>query len=210
MWPDTFPDIEIVELRQLCHLQFTKAAIMAYKKPKNSNYGFKIPAGILFELPTTKLKIKKLKQIDMTLVKVNNPINRTFDGLMSELFNELPVSFGKSIREDVLHFPPANIIEKAEAYQVELAAPGFDKADFNVKLDGKILNISAEKKTEAAKENEKMIRKEFGYRSFKRSFTLDEKIDATNITAKYENGILKLELPKKEELKNAPKEIAIQ
>ena len=146
----------------------------------------------------------------MTFVKVNNPINKSFDGLMNELFHDLPVSFGKSIREDVLHFPPANIIEKTDFYQVELAAPGMEKADFNVKLDGKILSISADKKTETAKENEKMIRKEFGHKAFNRSFTLDEKIDATNITARYENGILKLELPKKEEIKNTTKEIVIQ
>jgi HSP20 family protein len=146
----------------------------------------------------------------MTLVKVNNPINKTFDGLMNELFNELPMNFGKSIREDVLHFPPANIVEKADLYKIELAAPGMEKADFNVKLDGKILTISAEKKVESASENEKMIRKEFSYKSFKRSFTLDEKIDATNITARYENGILNLELPKKEEVKNGAKEITIQ
>ena len=55
-----------------------------------------------------------------------------------------------------------------------------------------------------------MILKEFSYRSFKRSFTVDEKIDATNITAKYENGILKLDLPKKEEVKGGTKEITIQ
>ena len=146
----------------------------------------------------------------MTFVKVNNPINKTFDGLMNELFNELPVNFGKSIREDVLHFPPANIIEKADQYKIELAAPGMEKADFNVKLDGKILTIGAEKKAETATENEKMIRKEFGYKSFKRSFTLDEKIDAANISARYENGILTLELPKKEEVKSGAKEITIQ
>ena len=146
----------------------------------------------------------------MTLVKVNNPINKSFDGLMHELFNELPMNFGKSIREDVLHFPPANIVEKADLYKIELAAPGMQKADFNVKLDGKILTISAEKKAETTSENEKMIRKEFGYKAFKRSFTLDEKIDAANITAKYENGILTLELPKKEEVKGGAKDITIQ
>ena len=146
----------------------------------------------------------------MTFVKVNNPINKSIDGFMNELFNELPVNFGKSIREDVLHFPPANIIEKNDFYQIELAAPGMEKADFNVKLDGKILTISTEKKEEVKPENEKMIRKEFSYKSFNRSFTLDEKIDATNITARYENGILKLELPKKEEVKNGSKEITIQ
>ena len=146
----------------------------------------------------------------MTFVKVNNPINKSFDGLMNELFHELPINFGKSIREDVLYYPPANIIEKNDSYMVELAAPGMEKADFIVKLDGKILTISTEKKTEAAAENEKIIRKEFSYKSFKRSFTLDEKIDATNITARYENGILKLELPKKEEVKNGAKDIVIQ
>ncbi|HMK04568.1 MAG TPA: Hsp20/alpha crystallin family protein [Ferruginibacter sp.] len=145
----------------------------------------------------------------MTLVKVNNPLNKSFDGLMNELFNELPVSFGKSLREDVLHFPPVNIVEKNDAYQIELAAPGMEKADFVVKLDGKLLTISSEKKTEKNAENEKMIRKEFSYRSFKRSFTVDEQIDGTNITAKYENGILKLDLPKKE-VKNEAKDITIQ
>ena len=146
----------------------------------------------------------------MTLVKVNNPINKTFDGLMNELFNELPINFGKSIREDVLHFPPANIIEKNDLYQIALSAPGMVKADFIIKLDGKILTISSEKKTETVAENEKMIRKVFSYKSFQRSFTIDEKIDATNITARYENGILKLELPKKEEVKKVAKEITIQ
>lgn len=146
----------------------------------------------------------------MTLVKVNNPINKSFDGLMNELFNELPATFGKAMREDVLHFPPVNIIEKNDLYHIELAAPGMEKADFNVKLDGKVLTISTEKKEEKNTENEKMIRKEFSYRSFKRSFTVDDKIDAANITAKYENGILKLDLPKKEEVKSGAKEITIQ
>lgn len=146
----------------------------------------------------------------MTYVKVNNPINKSFDGLMNELFNDLPVSFGKSMRENVLHFPPTNIIENNEQYKIEMAAPGMQKADFNIKLDGKILTISSEKTAETVTETEKMIRKEFGYKSFKRSFTLDEKIDAANISARYENGILKLELPKKEEVKNGAKEITIQ
>jgi len=146
----------------------------------------------------------------MTLVKVNNPINRSFDGLMNDLFNDLPLTFGKTLREDVLHFPPANIIEKTDRYQIELAIPGMDKADFNVKLDEKLLTISADKKSENTSETDKMIRREFSNKSFKRSFTVDEKIDTNNISAKYENGILTLELPKKEDVKNGSKEIAIQ
>jgi len=146
----------------------------------------------------------------MTLVKVNNPINRSFDGLMNDLFNDLPLTFGKTLREDVLHFPPANIIEKSDRYQIELAIPGMDKTDFNVKLDEKLLTISAEKKIEKTEETDKMIRREFSNRSFKRSFIVDEKINTTTISAKYENGILTLELPKKEDVKNGSKEIAIQ
>lgn len=129
---------------------------------------------------------------------------------MNEIFNDLPLTFGKTLREDVLHFPPANIIEKSDRYQIELAVPGMDKGDFNVKLDEKLLTISAEKKTEKTSETDKLIRREFSNKSFKRSFTIDEKIDSANISAKYENGILTLELPKKEDVKNGSKEITIQ
>ena len=146
----------------------------------------------------------------MTFVKVNNRMNKSFDGLMNELFNELPVNFGKAMREDVLHFPPVNIIEKADHYHIQLAAPGMEKTDFNVKLEGNVLTISTEKKEEQKVETDKIIRKEFSKKAFNRSFTLDEKIDAANISAKYENGVLKLDLPKKEEVKNAAKEIVIQ
>lgn len=146
----------------------------------------------------------------MTLVRTHNPFGKSFDGLMNELFNELPSSLGKTFREDVWAHPPVNITEHADAYQIDLSAPGYDKADFNLKLDGNILTISAEKKTENKTENEKVIRKEFTAKSFKRSFTVDDKIEAGNITAKYENGILFVTLPKKAEVKAAAKEITIQ
>ncbi|RYY50180.1 MAG: Hsp20/alpha crystallin family protein [Chitinophagaceae bacterium] len=145
----------------------------------------------------------------MTL-KVNNNFSRSIDGMMKDLFNEFPSTASRTFREDVLNFPPVNIVEKAEAYLVELLVPGYDKADFNVKLDDKILTISTEKKEATLAEGQKMIRKEFTYKSFKRSFTLDDKINADNISAKYENGILKLELPKKEDQKAAAKDISIQ
>jgi HSP20 family protein len=145
----------------------------------------------------------------MTLVKVNNPLSKTFDGMMKELFNEFPAAVNKAVREDVLHFPPVNIVERVTDYLVEIAAPGFEKADFIVKLEGNILTISTEKKDTVTESTDKMIRNEFSYRSFKRSFTIDEKIDGENISAKYENGILKLALPKKEDLKAAAREINI-
>lgn len=146
----------------------------------------------------------------MTLVRVNNPIAKTIDGMMKDIFNDFPTSFSKAVREDVLHFPPVNILDKTTAYHLEIAVPGFEKSDFNVNLDGNVLTISTEKKAEHDETTEKMIRREFSYKSFKRSFTLDEKIDTEKIQAKYENGILKLELPKKEIALAGKKEISIQ
>lgn len=146
----------------------------------------------------------------MTLVKTNSPFTRSFDGLMNELFNELPSTLGKTMREDVFGFPPVNIAEKSDAYDLALAAPGFDKADFAIKLDGNILTVSAEKSSEQKASTDKVIRKEFSTKSFKRSFTVDEKIEAANIRAKYENGILNVVLPKKEQAKAITKEINIQ
>lgn len=145
----------------------------------------------------------------MTLVKVNNNLGKSFDGMMKDIFNEFPTTLSKTFREDVLSFPPVNITEKANAFFVELAAPGFEKTDFTVKLEANILSISSEKKEEQKDATDKLLRTEFSYRAFKRSFTIDEKIDADNIIAKYENGVLKLELPKKEPAKAAVKDISI-
>ncbi|MEO7045994.1 MAG: Hsp20/alpha crystallin family protein [Ferruginibacter sp.] len=144
------------------------------------------------------------------LVKVNNGFSKSIDGMMKDLFNEFPTAVSKTFREDVLHFPPVNIVDKDAAFVIEMAAPGFEKADFNVKLENNILTISTEKKEFASEATEKIVRQEFSKKSFKRSFTIDEKIDTENINAKYENGILKLELPKKEVAKAGSKEINIQ
>ena len=145
----------------------------------------------------------------MTFVKVNNPLAKNLDGFVNDIFNEFPATFGRTFREDVFQFPPVNIIEKPESYHLEVAAPGWQKENFNVKLEGNQLTISAEKKEEVKDETAKVVRKEYSNKSFKRSFTLDEKIDAANISAKYENGVLKLDLPKKE-IVNSSKDITIQ
>ena len=146
----------------------------------------------------------------MTYVKVNNQLPKNFDGLMKDLFNEIPVQFGKTFREDVLGFPPVNIAESEKTYHLEVAAPGMEKTDFSIKLEGNQLIVTGAKKEEAQNESVKNIRKEFSNKAFKRSFTLDEKIDFENIAAKYENGILKVDLQKKEDSKLAGKEITIQ
>jgi HSP20 family protein len=146
----------------------------------------------------------------MTLVKVNNPIAKSFDGLLNDLFNDLPATFGKTVRENVLGFPAVNIAETNQNFQISVAAPGLTKSDFNLKLDGNLLTISANKNEEATDSNVKVIRNEFNFKTFKRSFTVDEKIDAANISAQYENGILIVYLPKKETTAAVVKEITIQ
>ncbi len=96
--------------------------------------------------------------------------------------------------------PSVNIKENEKEFSLAVAAPGLQKEDFKVELNDNVLSISAETKTETNETNEqtKFTRKEFSYSSFKRSFSLDEEsVDAENIVAKYENGILYIAIPKK-------------
>ncbi|MES2431535.1 MAG: Hsp20/alpha crystallin family protein [Bacteroidota bacterium] len=146
----------------------------------------------------------------MTLVRTHNPFAKNLDGFVNDFFNDWAPALSKTVRQDVLAFPPVNIVEKTDAYHLDVAAPGFQKENFAVKLDGNLLTITAETKEETKDETAKTIRKEFSHKTFKRSFSLDEKIDAAGITAKYENGILFVVLPKKEEVKAVAKDITIQ
>ncbi len=97
--------------------------------------------------------------------------------------------------------PSTNIKETKDAYTIDVAAPGFNKDSFNIKVEDSILTISAEATENKLEEGEKFTRKEFVHTSFKRSFTLPKTIVADKIGAAYENGILKVTLPKMEEAK---------
>jgi HSP20 family protein len=143
----------------------------------------------------------------MTFVKVNNNGHRSLTHFVDEFFQGFPAG---SAREEGFGFPPVNIHETAEAYHLELSAPGRSKEDFKIAVDGGQLVISFEKKEENKTEEYKTVRKEFSFRSFKRSFNLDDKIDSQGIQAKYDNGVLKLLLPRKEQVKDAAKQITIQ
>jgi HSP20 family protein len=143
----------------------------------------------------------------MTLVKVNNNGHRSLSGLVDEFFQGFPGGFAK---EESFGFPPVNIHETNDAYHLELNAPGRGKEDFKLAIDNGQLTISFEKNEESKTEDYKTIRKEFSFRSFKRSFNLDDRIDGNGIQAKYENGVLKLLLPKKEQVKENTRQITIQ
>lgn len=101
--------------------------------------------------------------------------------------------------------PDANIIENEKNYRIELAAPGLEKKDFKVEVNNGILSVSAEKEEEKKEERENYKRREFTYNSFCRSFTLPDNSLPDKIDAKYENGILRLSLPKKEVTVSKPK-----
>ena len=148
----------------------------------------------------------------MTQVKLTRrPFETSFNNFVDELFNEVPVLLkngnGQSQWKGNV---PVNIRETDKAYSIDVIAPGFEKTDFKVNVDGNILTISAERKNEENRQTEKQIRKEYNYRSFKRSFTIDDKIDATAIEASYVNGVLRLNLPKKAEVREAAKDITIK
>ncbi len=102
--------------------------------------------------------------------------------------------------------PAVNIRENAENFAVEMAAPGMKKDDFKIELDGNMLTISSEKREEyEEKEGEKYTKREFSYQSFQRSFQLPKDVvDEEHIQAKYEDGVLHLIIPKKEEAKQKP------
>ena len=97
--------------------------------------------------------------------------------------------------------PSVNIVEHDAHFTMQLAAPGLQKSDFNINIENDYLVISAEKKTEKEETGNqgKFTRREFNYSSFKRSFQLDENINREGIAASYENGVLSITLPKKEE-----------
>jgi HSP20 family protein len=132
--------------------------------------------------------------------------------------NQMPLLFDDFFNRDIFNWgltnfsntnttiPGVNIKETPDNFEVEVAAPGMSKKDFRIELDGNMLTISSEKSNEQEdKEDEKYTRKEFSYQSFYRTFNLPkEVVDENKIEAKYDNGILRLLIPKKEEAKQKP------
>jgi len=137
----------------------------------------------------------------MTLVRKNNSLFPNFSSIFDDFMgNEALKS------KSVATIPAANVKENEEGFVVELAAPGKQKADFKIELNHNVLSISSESKTENEEKDEKgnYTRREFSYSSFQRSFVLPNSVDADKISANYENGLLSISIPKKEEVKKKP------
>jgi HSP20 family protein len=117
--------------------------------------------------------------------------------------------FNRLLRQNSV--PAVNISENKDDFAVTMAAPGLQKSDFKIDIRGNLLVISSEKVQEAEKQEDGYKRREYNYNSFSRSFTLPEQVDKDKIEASYEDGILKLRIPKKEEAKQQEsiKQIAV-
>lgn len=142
----------------------------------------------------------------MKLLKGNGSMNQ-MPLLFDDFFNRDIFNWGLSNFSNTnTTIPGVNIKETPENFEVEVAAPGMSKKDFKIELDGNSLTISSEKSnTQEQREDEKYTRREFSYQSFYRTFHLPkEVVDLDNIEAKYENGLLHLLIPKKEEAKQKP------
>ncbi len=140
------------------------------------------------------------------------PILRDFSGL-SHVADEF---FGRDLLSDVfdsrtgVNMPAVNIKETGDQFNIEVAAPGLNKKDFKINLENNVLTISSEKEEKKEDKDDNYMRREFNYTSFKRSFTLPNSVDADNIKAKHQDGVLHVEIPKKEEAKEKPpKQISI-
>lgn len=138
-----------------------------------------------------------------TLMRTNDH----FPSLIENFFGRDMNDFFNANGSGVTNVPAVNVVEHQDGFRIEVAAPGLKKEDFKLNLNHNNLTISASQETqkeEVEKGHEKYTRKEFSYSSFQRTFTLPNSIDAEHIQATYTDGLLKIEVPKREEAKVKP------
>ena len=145
----------------------------------------------------------------MTLVKFNNNRNQSLLPGFNDVFDSI---FNDTFFNDrmVARVPAANISESENNFHVELAAPGLKKEDFKLSLDRNVLNISVEQRSEDNNDQKNYSKREYSYSSWVRSFTLPESANADNIEASYTDGVLKIDIAKREEAKLVRRQIEIK
>jgi HSP20 family protein len=144
----------------------------------------------------------------MSLLRFSNHQPSVFDRFFE---NDLFDWSNRNYSSTNTTLPSVNIKESTEDFEVEVAAPGLTKNDFKIQLNHDLLTISSEKEIENETDNgQSFTLREFSYQSFSRSFTLPNTVDNEKIVAKYDNGLLKINIPKKEEARPKPaRQIAI-
>lgn len=145
-----------------------------------------------------------------SLVKAADRFPSVFDDFFSS-WNEWFTN-GRGAHSKPVTVPAVNVVENKNDYMVSLAAPGMKKSDFQIDVEGNMLTIKSEKEESKDEKDEQYTRREFSYSVFSRSFSLPEDVKQDKIEAVYEDGILKISLPKKEEAKakSISKHIAIK
>lgn len=142
----------------------------------------------------------------MSLVKRNNSI-WGFSPMMSDFFGADDFTFDRLWKKDFV--PAVNIAEDEKQFEIEFAAPGFQKDDFKISVDKGMITVSAERKAEKEEKKKNYTRQEYSYNSFSRTFNLPENAKEEEIKAHYENGVLKLDIAKKALAVSKTKEIAV-
>ena len=133
---------------------------------------------------------------------INDPILSFFDEFLNKQLAK--------VDNNQLVVPAVNIKENDKEVKIDVAAPGLSKKDFEISVENNTLTISAHKEVEKIEEGTNIVKKEFGYENFQRSFTLPEELfDVENIKATYKNGVLEITIPKKEEEVKKVKKIQI-
>ncbi|QKJ32914.1 Hsp20/alpha crystallin family protein [Mucilaginibacter mali] len=145
----------------------------------------------------------------MTLVKFNNNRNNTLLPGFNDVFESI---FSDTFFNDrmITRVPAVNISESENSYHVELAAPGLKKEDFKLNLERNQLTISVEQQSEQNDSQKNYNKREFSYSSFVRSFTLPDSADHSQIDASYTDGILCIDIAKREEAKAVRRQIEIK
>ena len=144
----------------------------------------------------------------MTLVKFNKASNALLPGINDVFESILNDTFFND--RMIARVPAVNISESSNSYHIELGAPGLKKQDFKINVDRNVLNISVEQQTENVTDGRIYNKREFSYNSFVRSFTLPDLADHNQIEATYEDGVLKIDIAKKEEAKTQSRLIELK
>ncbi|HAO47337.1 MAG TPA: heat-shock protein Hsp20 [Chitinophagaceae bacterium] len=146
-----------------------------------------------------------------TLIRTGDLMPTVFNDFLKPWNNWFDTNNGGSLWGNVLTVPAVNIVEHKDEFKISLAVPGMKKEDFKIDVEGDMLTISAETKEEKEEKEKKYTRKEYSYSSFSRSFTLPMGTRSDKIDARYEDGVLKLMIPKTEETKKLEaKHIAVR
>lgn len=147
----------------------------------------------------------------MTLVKFNSDNNNKKNALLPGFNDVFDSVFNDTFFADRLltKVPAANISESPDHFHLELAAPGLKKEDFKLNLERKVLSISVEQRNDEQQNQKHFTKREYSYTSFVRSFSLPDSADESGIQARYNDGILSVDIPKREEAKTVSRQIEI-